>query len=156
MRAVIGILCVAALTSAFGVAEGAGKLDLDSRDLCAAVPADAVVKALGGKVLRPAATGHMGKMRSCTYEIQPGAKGTYAQYIVYAQPPNLYEGNKELQEPATIKPLAGLGDDAYQTHDEQTGQYRVEVLRSGVVYVEVIGDRAEATKKLAALVLSKL
>jgi hypothetical protein len=128
--------------------------DIASLDACALFPGDVLAKALNVTLADPKNTGASFGGPDCTYGFLPNGSSTGAQvYILNLISPDLYDISVKggLENP---QPVDDLGDKALLGNRVGTKTYDLMVLKSGDIFVEVLGDDADLVKKLAGYVLA--
>ena len=128
--------------------------DIASMDACALFPGDVLAKALNVTLADPKNTGAGYGGPDCTYGFLLNGSSTGTQvYILNLMSPDLYDisVNGALENP---QPVDGLGDKALLGNRVGTKTYDLMVLKSGDIFVEVLGDDADLVKKMAEYVLA--
>ena len=123
-------------------------------DACALFPGNVLAKALDVTLADPKNTGKSFGGPDCTYGFLLNGSSTGTQiYILNLLSPDLYDISVKggLENP---QPVEGLGDKALLGNRVGTKTYDLMVLKSGDIFVEVLGDDADLVKKLAEYVLA--
>jgi hypothetical protein len=124
---------------------------------CALFPGAAVAQALNATLYDPNNPGQQGLLRSdCTYYLLPSGatSGGTVYYNLHLIPANQYDAS--LTALVNAQPVAGLGDKAFIGTRAGTTTIDLMVLKSGDIFIEVLGDDAGLVQKLAEYVLANL
>jgi hypothetical protein len=125
--------------------------DIASMDACALFPGDVLAKALNVTLADPNNKGKSFGGPDCTYGFK--SNGGTQVYILNLLSPKLFDISVKggLENP---QPVAGLGDKALLGNRVGTKTNDLMVLKTGDIFVEVLGDDANLVQKLAAYVLA--
>jgi hypothetical protein len=125
----------------------------ESVNVCERVTGDAVAGAVGGRLLdtRPVNVKDFASAR-CIYGVDIG--GTRRSFVVWFNPADDFVGLRKAAEPP-VKPVSGVGDDAYLTFDKDAKRHMVTATKQGKVTIQVTGEQVDWVQAIARLVLSK-
>jgi hypothetical protein len=144
---------VAAILASTPALRAQASTSFEKVNICTRVPGEAVAAAVSGKLLetRPVNIKDFAAAR-CIYGIEIG--GARRMFAIWISAASEYEGLRNAAD-GPVTPIAGVGDKAHQTFDNDSKRYWLRAVQRDKVTVEVSGDRPEWLQPIARLALSK-
>jgi hypothetical protein len=125
----------------------------ESFNVCESVTGEALAKIVGGRPIdaRPVNIKGFAHAR-CVYGVEIG--GTRRAFVLWFNPANDFEGLRKAADPP-VKPMTGIGDDAYLTFDKDSKRYWLTAVKRGKTTIQVSGEQVDWIQAVAKLALSK-
>jgi hypothetical protein len=145
-------IAAAACAYAFVDVHAQAARDYSKYNVCEAVPADAIARAVNGKLTSARPTFDK-RWSRCAYFVTSAEGNQPRGYVVWLSPAADFEEMKQYIE-ETITPVAGLGDGAYIYRDKGDGRFKMYVLLRGDHTIQATGETAESARRVAEAVLA--
>ena len=88
----------------------------------------------------------------CIYGVD--IAGKRQNFVVWLSPADDFRGLRDASEPP-VKPISGIGHDAYLTYDKQFKRYMLTSTRRGSITIQVTSDQADWAQSISKAVIAK-